>query len=266
MFSVKEKENESGQQFSPLQQAMLNNSKQKARVEKERRMSNLRQLCHSQIIDWNQPLHVFQSAIQSNRNQYSWLVTMFELAEDPLWRNKASHLCSLIQLLHNQCAEQQGVFLGEVTRIQDYHARLCHIFYLADNQLQEHFKLFIMIVLSYNQRFLILDEADIALGLLHAGRTRTDNQLPEYLWLVSQLRVDQRSVSKLLKYGQEILAQAGPGSPLANEALIPIVSTLANYLCYEQDAFVLEHLLDNDYFQGILMHSLNQQLNPDLNQ
>lgn len=90
-----------------------------------------------------------------------------------------------------------------------------------------------MLYLSYNSQIAILDEPEIALGLIQAGKTRTDGQLPEYLWLVSQVRIDRRGVSKLVKVADDILEEFNSGNlELVNQTLIPIVSALSNYLCY----------------------------------
>lgn len=184
-----------------------------------------------------------------------------------MWRSWTSHLCSLIQALHNRCLDQDGHYLTEISSIDNYHERLCRIFYLNDNALQEHFKLFMMAYLSYNSQIAILDEPEIALGLIQAGKTRTDGQLPEYLWLVSQVRIDPRGVSKLVKVADDILEEANADNlELVNQTLIPVVSALSNYLCYEQDGFVIDQLIDNDYFQRVFMHSLTQNGNIDLAQ
>ena len=130
---------------------------------------------------------------------------MFEIADEPTWRNKIAHLCSLIKVLHNICADKNGSYLSEITNIPEYHKKLVRMLSLNDNALQEHFKLFIMIYLSYNNKFCILDEPEIALGLIEAGSHRTDNAMIGYLWLICQIRVDAGGILKLLKIGRQLL-------------------------------------------------------------
>lgn len=92
-----------------------------------------------------------------------------------------------------------------MTQIPDYSNRLCRIFYLNDNTVQEHFKLLIMLYLYYNKNLCILDENAVAVGLVHAGRCRTDNRLSEYLWLISQIEVKREAISKVLKTSAEFI-------------------------------------------------------------
>ena len=177
------------------------------------------------------------------------------------------HLCSLIKILHNDCACEKGSYLSEISNIPDYHHRLCRVFYLNDNLLQEHFKLLIMLYLSYNSKEAILDEREISLGLLHAGRNRSDNRLPEYLWVVSQLKVDSRGIFKLLKYGVEVISQTQQQNlELATQTLIPVITSLSNYICYENDLSFHTQLMDSELFQQLLMHCLTQPVNYDLKQ
>lgn len=88
-----------------------------------------------------------------------------------------------------------------MTQIPNYNERLSRIFYLNDTRVQEHFKLLMLVYLSFNARLGILNEADVAVGLVQAGRHRSDNKFQEYMWIVSQLRVDGRTIIKILKYG-----------------------------------------------------------------
>ena len=46
----------------------------------------------------------------------------------------------------------------------------------------------------------IFDEKEIAEGLIHAGMR--SGKEAEYLWVVSQIRVNEKSVSKVLKLGE----------------------------------------------------------------
>ena len=62
-----------------------------------------------------------------------------------------------------------------------------------------------MIYLSYNNKFCILDEPEIALGLIEAGSHRTDSAMIGYLWLICQIRVDAGGILKLLKIGRQLL-------------------------------------------------------------
>ena len=70
-----------------------------------------------------------------------------------------------------------------------------------------------MVYLSYNYRFCILDEAEVALGLIEAAKNRTDDSLQSYLWIICQIRVDARGILKLLKIGSNVLQ-------IANEVTI----------------------------------------------
>lgn len=63
-----------------------------------------------------------------------------------------------------------------------------------------------MAYLSYNIQVNFLSEPDIALGLVHAGRHRSDNRFPEYMWIICQIRVDYRAIVKILKYSSQMLS------------------------------------------------------------
>lgn len=92
--------------------AKQNYSRQRSREEKEKKITNLRHVYVSSAINWQQPINSFLQTLQSNPNQYSLLLTLFEISEYPLWRNRIPHICSLIQLLHNHCADKQGDYLS----------------------------------------------------------------------------------------------------------------------------------------------------------
>lgn len=61
-----------------------------------------------------------------------------------------------------------------------------------------------MAYLSFNAYFNILNEPEIALGLLQAGRHRSDSKFPEYMWIVCQIKVDYRAIIKILKYSAQM--------------------------------------------------------------
>lgn len=83
-------------------------------------MANLRQVYTSSILNWNQPLSAFLQTLEGH-NHYSLLLTLFEIAEDPLWRNRVPHICVLIQRLHNSCVDKKGEYLPEIRQISNYH-------------------------------------------------------------------------------------------------------------------------------------------------
>lgn len=56
-----------------------------------------------------------------------------------------------------------------------------------------------MLFLNYNVKMQIFDTNSVALGLIHAGKHRSDGKLPEYLWIVSQLKVNKEVISSILK-------------------------------------------------------------------
>ena len=130
---------------------------------------------------------------------------------------------------------------------------------------QEHFKMFIMIYLSYNGKFCMLDEGEVALGLIEAARNRTDQAFLDYLWLVCQIRVDWRAISKLLKIGIEVIQKIHQNA-MADHGILPIVTTLANYTCNENDESILHQLVDDGLFQNILLYSLITSPNFDVRQ
>ena len=136
MFDEKGKENETAENCNQIKLMNWNFSRQKTKVEKERRISNLRNIYVSQSLDWHLPIDRFNELLELNHNQYSLLITLFEVAEDPMWRNKTHHICSLIKALHNICVDKSGNYLAEITNIPNYHQKLCKIFLLNDNTLQ----------------------------------------------------------------------------------------------------------------------------------
>lgn len=84
----------------------------------------------------------------------------------------------------------------------------------------------ITIYLSYNSKFKILNEAEISVGLIDAGKYQKGH-LVDYLWIVSQIKIDYKSVGKLIKLADDCL-----NSNFANkiEIILPILTALANYI------------------------------------
>ena len=59
--------------------------------------------------------------------------------------------------------------------------------------------------LNHNRKYSILDEESFAVGLLDAGRSQKANKLPEYLWIVSQMKGGEKAIGKVLKLAQECI-------------------------------------------------------------
>lgn len=159
----------------------------------------------------------------------------------------------MIQKLHNICASNYGDYLSELTAIPEYHGRLLNIFYLGSKAIQDHFRLLISIYLSYNSKYQFLDEEQVALGLIDASKTNGVSRI-EYLWIVSQLKVNERAIDKLIKLGAQT---RGANNDLRSEALMPIVTTLANYVYSEQNLNNLELMMNDFNFQEILLFGLS---------
>ena len=51
----------------------------------------------------------------------------------------------------------------------------------------------------------ILDTNAISLGLLHAGKQRSDGKLHEYLWIVSQLKSNKEVISSIVKITGQLI-------------------------------------------------------------
>lgn len=62
-----------------------------------------------------------------------------------------------------------------------------------------------MLYLYYNKNLHILDQNEVAIGLVHAGRSRSDNKICEYLWLVTQISVKKEALTKVLKTSAEFI-------------------------------------------------------------
>jgi hypothetical protein len=81
------------------------------------------------------------------------------------------------------------------------------------------------------------------------------------------LKVDSRGIFKLLKYGVEVISQTEQQNlELATQTLIPVITSLSNYICYENDLSFHTQLMDSELFQQLLMHCLTQPINYDLKQ
>ncbi len=188
-------------------------------------------------------------------------MTLFEIAEDPLWRSRASYICLIIQKLHNVCIETYGDYLTQLSKIGGYHNKLINIFYLNDPQIQEYFKNLIKIYLNQNSRYGILSEDEVAIGLIDAGKGQKLVKLPEYLWIVSQIKAGDKAVLKVLKIAQDCL-----NSTDGNQFLIilPTLTILSNYIYSEHRVNVIEELLNNSMFQNILILSLQTVSSPEI--
>lgn len=165
--------------------------------------------------------------LEGCNNVYSLFVTLFEISEDPLWRSRASCICILIQKLHNVCIETYGDYLTQLSKIEGYHNKLINIFYLNDPQIQEHFKNLIKIYLNQNSRYGILSEDEVALGLIDAAKGQKLVKLPEYLWIVSQIRTGDKAVLKVLKIAQDCL-NATESNKIS--IILPTLTILSNYI------------------------------------
>ena len=75
-------------------------------------------------------------------------------------------MCILLKKLHNICIKTYGSYLSQIQYIPNYEGKLINIFYLQNNQVQEHFKLLIKGFLHYNSKYYFLQEENIAIGLI----------------------------------------------------------------------------------------------------
>jgi hypothetical protein len=90
-------------------------------------------------------------------------------------------------------------------------------------------------------------------ALIDAGKNQKLVKLPEYLWIVSQIRTGDKAIAKLLKIAQDCI-NSSESNKLA--VILPILTTLSNYIYHEKRLDVLEQLLNNMMFQSILVLSL----------
>jgi K+ transporter len=90
-------------------------------------------------------------------------------------------------------------------------------------------------------------------GLIDAAKGQKLVKLPEYLWIVSQIKAGDKAVLKVLKIAQDCL-----NSVESNQVsiILPSLTILANYIYHENRLSVLEELLNNTMFQNILILSL----------
>lgn len=91
------------------------------------------------------------------------------------------------------------------------------------------------------------------MGLIDAGKAQKLNKLPEYLWIVSQIKAGDKAIAKVLKIAQDCI-----NSNEANKLsiVLPCLTILSNYVYNEKRINVLEELISNSMFQNIIMLSL----------
>lgn len=239
--------------LSASKQAGQNIRREWSQSEKRKTINLLRCLNIREVINWRVPYERFAEELEKEANIFSLLVTLFEITEDPQWRSRASHICTIIKKLHNICIETYGCYLAQLNRIEDYHPKLINIFYLNDPQLQQHFKNLVKIYLNQNSKYQILDEPATALGLIDSARSQKIDKIPEYLWIISQIKTGEKCIGKVLKLAQECI-----NSNAANKAavILPTLTILSNYVYHENRSNILLELLDNTMFQNTLILSL----------
>jgi len=64
--------------------------------------------------------------------------------------------------------------------------------------------------------------------LIDAGRSLGLVKIEEYLWMVSQIKVGERAVGKLLKIGKESIQSIT--NPTQASILLSIITTISNYV------------------------------------
>lgn len=154
------------------------------------------------MLNWRIPQEQFLEQLPQVDNEFSLLMTLMDISDDPQWRNYLPHLCGAMRHLHNLCLETRGQFLAEIGLIPDYHDRLIKLLYLSDFTFQGYFKQFISLLLVYNMKYQTLCEPEVSHGLVDCARGQKAEVVVDYLWILAQIQCREKTVAKAIKIAE----------------------------------------------------------------